>query len=41
MGTTHDNIIYHMCRADEWAAAEKNGSYPGSSQERADGLIDF
>ncbi len=33
--------IYHMCRRDEWAAAEACGSYPGSSQDRADGFIHF
>lgn len=30
-----------MCRADEWAAAVAAGSYPGSSQDRADGFIHF
>jgi len=33
--------IYHMCRADEWAAAKASGSYPGSSQDAADGFIHF
>jgi len=33
--------IYHMCRRDEWAAAEASGSYAGSSQDRADGFIHF
>ncbi len=37
----NDNVIYHMCRADEWAAAQSNGSYPGSSQDQADGFIHF
>lgn len=36
-----DDVIYHMCRADEWAAAQATGSYPGSSQDRADGFIHF
>ena len=33
--------IFHMCRADEWDAARASGSYPGSSQDRADGFIHF
>ena len=38
---TSDTVIYHMCRAEEWAAAERTGSYPGSSQDAADGFIHF
>jgi len=34
-------LIYHMCRADEWRAAEDAGIYTGSSQDRADGFIHF
>lgn len=34
-------MIYHMCRADEWAAAVAAGSYRGSSQDLADGFIHF
>lgn len=34
-------LIYHICRRDEWAAAEDAGSYGGSSQDRADGFIHF
>lgn len=34
-------IIYHMCRADEWRDAQVGGSYPGSSQDVADGFIHF
>ena len=34
-------IIYHMCRADEWAAAVASGAYRGSSQDVADGFIHF
>lgn len=34
-------MIYHMCRADEWAAATKTGTYCGSSQDLADGFIHF
>jgi uncharacterized protein (DUF952 family) len=33
--------IYHICRADEWRAAEAAGSHPGSSQDAADGFIHF
>jgi uncharacterized protein (DUF952 family) len=34
-------MIYHMCRADEWAVAVVAGSYRGSSQDLADGFIHF
>jgi len=30
-----------MCRRDEWQTAAASGSYPGSSQDRADGFIHF
>lgn len=36
-----NKLIYHMCRADEWAAAQGDGFYPGSSQDQADGFIHF
>lgn len=34
-------IIYHMCRQEEWQAAQTTGRYPGSSQDAADGFIHF
>ncbi len=34
-------IIYHMCRRQEWHAAEAAGVYRGSSQDAADGFIHF
>jgi uncharacterized protein (DUF952 family) len=34
-------MIYHMCRADEWEAAVASGAYAGSSQDKADGFIHF
>ena len=34
-------MIYHMCREEEWRAAEASGIYPGSSQDVADGFIHF
>src|SRR5271155_1270072 len=34
-------MIYHMCRADEWAVAVKAKIYHGSSQDLADGFIHF
>ncbi|MDG2033910.1 MAG: DUF952 domain-containing protein [Rhodospirillales bacterium] len=34
-------IIYHMCRKDEWDAAMTAGTYGGSSQDRADAFIHF
>jgi uncharacterized protein (DUF952 family) len=36
-----DPAIYHMCRKEEWAAAESAGAYGGSSQDIADGFIHF
>ncbi|MSO89423.1 MAG: DUF952 domain-containing protein [Rhodospirillaceae bacterium] len=33
--------IFHVCRWDEWRAAEAAGFYAGSSQDRADGFIHF
>ena len=33
--------IFHVCRAEEWAAAERSGRYAGSSQDAADGFIHF
>jgi len=33
--------IFHICRAEEWAEAERSGSYHGSSQDKADGFIHF
>jgi uncharacterized protein (DUF952 family) len=38
---TSDTVIHHMCREEEWAAAKLSGSYPGSSQDAADGFIHF
>ena len=35
------DVIFHICRKDEWAAARANGHYDGSSQDRADGFIHF
>ena len=34
-------LIYHICRREEWVAAEQTGSYAGSSQDVADGFIHF
>jgi uncharacterized protein (DUF952 family) len=34
-------MIYHICRREEWTAAESAGRYGGSSQDRADGFIHF
>jgi uncharacterized protein (DUF952 family) len=34
-------LIYHMCLHQEWEPALKSGTYPGSSQDRADGFIHF
>jgi uncharacterized protein (DUF952 family) len=35
------SLIYHLCRADEWQAAQSAGCYGGSSQDKADGFINF
>jgi len=34
-------MIYHMCKSEEWAAAQSLGQYGGSSQDVADGFIHF
>jgi uncharacterized protein (DUF952 family) len=34
-------IIYHMCREEEWQAAQADGLYHGSSQDKADGFLHF
>lgn len=34
-------LIYHLCRAEEWRAAESAGRYVGSSQDVSDGFIHF
>ncbi|MEQ8355562.1 MAG: DUF952 domain-containing protein [Kiloniellaceae bacterium] len=34
-------LIFHICRKEEWAAAQAIGSYGGSSQDLADGFIHF
>ena len=36
-----DKLIYHMCRADEWAIAQQSDAYGGSSQDQFDGFIHF
>jgi len=33
--------VYHICRADDWLAASRQGVYEGSSQDKADGFIHF
>ncbi len=36
-----NTLIYHMCRREEWQAAQAAGRYAGSSQDAADGFIHF
>ena len=36
-----EDLIFHMCRREEWLAANAHGAYPGSSQDQADGFIHF
>ena len=38
---TMTNHIYHICKREEWQAAEASGAYGGSSQDRADGFLHF
>ncbi|OAN50364.1 glutathione S-transferase [Paramagnetospirillum marisnigri] len=38
---TEITTIYHVCRHAEWQAAQASGSYPGSTQDAADGFIHF
>ncbi|GAB4223659.1 MAG: DUF952 domain-containing protein [Kiloniellaceae bacterium] len=35
------DLIFHICRREEWDAAQASGRYGGSSQDRADGFIHF
>lgn len=35
------DLIFHICRKEEWAEAQAAGRYDGSSQDRADGFIHF
>ncbi|MBI1206783.1 MAG: DUF952 domain-containing protein [Azospirillum sp.] len=34
-------LIFHLCRAADWATAEATGSYGGSEQDRTDGFLHF
>ena len=36
-----EQTIYHICREEEWRAAQEAGRYDGSSQDKADGFIHF
>jgi uncharacterized protein (DUF952 family) len=36
-----NELIFHMCRQDEWLDALAIGRYAGSSQDKADGFIHF
>jgi uncharacterized protein (DUF952 family) len=36
-----DDLIFHMCRREEWRTARAHGIYRGSSQDAADGYIHF
>jgi uncharacterized protein (DUF952 family) len=37
----NSDLIFHICRKEEWAAAQTAGRYAGSSQDKADGFIHF
>ncbi|MEJ0034670.1 MAG: DUF952 domain-containing protein [Gammaproteobacteria bacterium] len=34
-------LIFHLCRKDEWEDARSRGAYAGSSQDQRDGFIHF
>ena len=36
-----NDLIYHICRRDEWEVALEKGYYAGSSQDLEDGFIHF
>ncbi len=36
-----ERYIYHVCKREEWTAAQEVGAYSGSSQDKADGFIHF
>tara|TARA_S200000501_G_C20615972_1_gene652394 strand:+ start:305 stop:679 length:375 start_codon:yes stop_codon:yes gene_type:complete len=36
-----NDLIYHMCRREEWEVALRKGYYAGSSQDLEDGFIHF
>ena len=36
-----NDLIYHICRRDEWEGALEKGCYAGSSQDLEDGFIHF
>ena len=36
-----DDLIFHICRQDEWREFEKTTVYKGSSQDKKDGFIHF
>jgi len=38
---TAGNLVFHICRREEWREACARGVYRGSSQDAADGFIHF
>ena len=36
-----ENLIYHICKLQEWKNVDKNSDYSGSSQDQDDGFIHF
>ena len=40
-GNRARTVVYHICRRDEWRAAQAAGIYRGSSQDASDGFIHF
>ena len=36
-----ENLIYHICKLQEWKNVDKNSDYSGSSQDQEDGFIHF
>jgi len=35
------HLIYHLCKREDWQAAQTSGTYSGSPQDRADGFLHF
>jgi uncharacterized protein (DUF952 family) len=41
LATSTQTTIYKICRPEEWAAAEREGAFHGSPDDRRDGFIHF
>jgi uncharacterized protein (DUF952 family) len=41
LATSKQSTVYKICRAEEWAAAERDGVFRGSPDDQRDGFIHF